>query len=150
MYAISWKRLLPVVLIVGLNQSAAAATIDQQVRAAIQNFPGVVSIYAKNLDTGLTYELRADTPVPTASTIKLPIMVELFAEAKEGRLDFSQKLQLTDQDKVSGSGVLTELSGGDSLPIRDLMHLMIVVSDNTATNLVLDKVSIAAVNKRMA
>jgi beta-lactamase class A len=110
----------------------------------------VVSIYAKNLDTGLTYELRADIPVPTASTIKLPIMVELFAEATEGRLDFSQKLQLTDQDKVSGSGVLTELSAGDSLPIRDLMHLMIVVSDNTATNLILDRIGGNAVNDRMA
>src|ERR1700729_2976429 len=150
MYAISWKRLLPVVLIVGLNVSAAAATVDQQVQAAIQNFPGVVSIYAKNLNTGLTYELRADAPVPTASTIKLPIMVELFAEAKEGRLDWNQKLQLTDQDKVSGSGVLTELSGGDSLPIRDLMHLMIVVSDNTATNLILDRIGGNAVNARMA
>jgi beta-lactamase class A len=150
MSAISWKRLLPVALIVALNVSAAAATIDQRVHAAIQNFPGTVSIYAKNLNTGLTYELRADTPVPTASTIKLPIMVELFAEAKEGRLDFSQKLQLTDQDKVSGSGVLTELSGGDSLPIRDLMHLMIVVSDNTATNLILDRIGGNAVNARMA
>jgi beta-lactamase class A len=150
MYSISWKRLLPVALIAALNVTAAAATIDQQVHAAIQNFPGVVSIYAKNLDTGLGYELRADTPVPTASTIKLPIMVELFAEAKDGRLDWNQKLQLTDQDKVSGSGVLTELSGGDSLPIRDLMHLMIVVSDNTATNLILDRIGVNAVNDRMA
>jgi beta-lactamase class A len=150
MYAISWKRLLPVALIAALNVSAAAATIDQRVHAAMQNFPGVVSIYAKNLDTGLSYELRADAPVPTASTIKLPIMVELFAEAKEGRLDWNQKLALTDQDKVSGSGVLTELSGGDSLPIRDLMHLMIVVSDNTATNLILDRIGGNAVNDRMA
>jgi beta-lactamase class A len=147
---ISRKSLLPLALFVALNVSAGAATIDQRVHAATQSFPGVVSIYAKNLDTGRTYELRADDPVPTASTIKLPIMVELFAEAKEGSLDFSQKLQLTDQDKVSGSGVLTELSGGDDLPIRDLMHLMIVVSDNTATNLILDRIGGNAVNARMA
>ena len=147
---ISRKSLLPLALFVALNVSAGAATIDQRVHAATQSFPGVVSICAKNLDTGRTYELRADDPVPTASTIKLPIMVELFAEAKEGSLDFSQKLQLTDQDKVSGSGVLTELSGGDDLPIRDLMHLMIVVSDNTATNLILDRIGGNAVNARMA
>jgi beta-lactamase class A len=72
MYSISWKRLLPVALIAALNVTAAAATIDQQVHAAIQNFPGVVSIYAKNLDTGLSYELRADTPVPTASNHQTP------------------------------------------------------------------------------
>jgi beta-lactamase class A len=127
-----------------------AAAIDQRIQAAIRGFPGSVSLYARNLDTGISYGLRADAPVPTASTIKLPIMVELFAEAEEGRLDWNQKLLLTDQDKVSGSGVLTELSSGDALPIRDLMHLMIVVSDNTATNLILDRIGGNAVNLRMA
>ncbi len=132
------------------SQPKSTVTIDHRVRTAIQGFPGTVSLYAKNLDTGASYELEADAPVPTASTIKLPIMVELFAEAEEGKLDWNQKLELTDQDKVSGSGVLTELSGGDLLPIRDLMHLMIVVSDNTATNLILDRIGGNAVNRRMA
>jgi beta-lactamase class A len=132
------------------NQTRSTVTIDQRVQSAIQGFPGSVSIYAKNLDTGTSYELRADAPVPTASTIKLPIMVELFAEAEEGKLDWNQKLELRDQDKVSGSGVLTEFSGGDAFPIRDLMHLMIVVSDNTATNLILDRIGGNAVNQRMA
>jgi beta-lactamase class A len=126
-----------------------AAAIDQRVQAAIRGFPGSVSLYARNLDTGASYGLRADAPVPTASTIKLPIMVELFAEAEEGRLDWNQKLLLTDQDKVSGSGVLTEFSSGDAFPMRDLMHLMIVVSDNTATNLILDRIGGNAVNARM-
>ena len=126
------------------------AAIEAAVEAAVRGFPGSVSLYATNLDTGVSYGLRADAPVPTASTIKLPIMVELFAEAEEGRLDWNQKLVLTDQDKVSGSGVLTELSPGDPLPIRDLMHLMIVVSDNTATNLILDRIGGNTVNVRMA
>jgi beta-lactamase class A len=132
------------------SQAKSTVTIDHRVQTAIQGFPGAVSLFAKNLDTGKSYELRADAPVPTASTIKLPIMVELFAEVEEGKLDGNQKLELTDQDKVSGSGVLTELSGGDLLPIRDLMHLMIVVSDNTATNLILDRIGGNAVNWRMA
>jgi beta-lactamase class A len=132
------------------QQADPAAAMDRRMQAALQGFPGSVSLYAKNLDTGVSYGLRADEPVPTASTIKLPIMVELFAQAKEGRLDWNQKLELTDQDKVSGSGILTELSGGNSLPIRDLMHLMIVVSDNTATNLILDRIGGNAVNVRMA
>jgi beta-lactamase class A len=127
-----------------------AAAIDHRIQAAIQGFPGNVSLYARNLDTGVSYGLREDAPVPTASTIKLAIMVELFAEAEEGMLDWNQKLLLTDQDKVSGSGVLTEFSSGDTLPIRDLMHLMIVVSDNTATNLILDRIGGNAINVRMA
>jgi beta-lactamase class A len=132
------------------KQAHGTAAIDRRVQAAIQGFPGSVSLYARNLDTGVSYELRADAPVPTASTIKLPIMVELFAQAEEGKLDWNQKLELKDQDKVSGTGVLTELSGGDALPIRDLMNLMIVVSDNTATNLILDRIGGNAVNSRMA
>jgi beta-lactamase class A len=132
------------------SQPKSTVTIDHRVQTAIQGFPGAVSLYAKNLDTGASYALRADDPVPTASTIKLPIMVELFAEAEEGKLDWNQKLELIDQDKVSGTGVLTELSGGDLLSIRDLMHLMIVVSDNTATNLILDRIGGNAVNQRMA
>ncbi len=63
------------------QQPKGAVTIDQRVRAAIQGFRGNVSLYAKNLDTGQSYGLQPDDPVPTASTIKLPIMVELFAQA---------------------------------------------------------------------
>jgi beta-lactamase class A len=135
---------------VAAARANSTVTIDHRIQTAIQGFPGSVSLFAKNLGTGKSYELRADAPVPTASTIKLPIMVELFAEAEERKLDWNQKLELTDQDKVSGSGVLTEFSGGDLLPIRDLMHLMIVVSDNTATNLILDRIGGNAVNQRMA
>jgi beta-lactamase class A len=132
------------------QQPKGAVTPDVRIRTAIQGFPGNVGLYAKNLDTGQSYGLRPDDPVPTASTIKLPIMVELFAQAAEKKLDWNQKLELTDHDKVSGSGVLTEFSGGDAFPIRDLMHLMIVVSDNTATNLILDRIGGNAVNQRMA
>jgi beta-lactamase class A len=148
------RFLVTSMLVLAFTPRPAAAestvTIDSRIKTALQGFPGTVRLFAKNLDTGKSYELQADAPVPTASTIKLPIMVELFAEAEEGKLDWNQKLELTDQDKVSGSGVLTELSGGDLLPIRDLMHLMIVVSDNTATNLILDRIGGNAVNQRMA
>ncbi|HTZ57310.1 MAG TPA: serine hydrolase [Acidobacteriaceae bacterium] len=146
-------------LVLGLQAGAIAQTksnvtegsvaLDHQIQEAIKGFPGQVSLYAKNLDTGASYSLRADDPVPTASTIKVPIMVELFAEAQERKLDWNQKLELTDEDKVSGSGILTEFSGGDLFPIRDLMHVMIVVSDNTATNMILGRIGGDAVNHRM-
>jgi beta-lactamase class A len=142
---------LAVLILLTSTLSASNKTeTDLRIQQARQGFAGTVSVYAMNLDTGNSYSLRGEAPVPTASTIKLPIMVELFAEAQEGKLDWSQKLTLTDNDKVSGSGVLTEFSGGDTFPIRDLMHLMIVVSDNTATNLLLDRIGGNAVNARMA
>jgi beta-lactamase class A len=126
-----------------------AATLDQQVQAKLQGFPANVSLFAKNLDSGEAYGLRGDDPVRTASTIKLALMVECFAEVAEGRAHWSDTLLLRDEDKVSGSGIIREFSGGLRLPIVDLLHVMIVVSDNTATNLLIDRFTADAVNTRM-
>lgn len=130
--------------------NTASTALDKIVQAKIQGFAGRVSIYAKNLDSGATYTLRADEPVRTASTIKLPIMVECFAESAEGKLNLSESLTLTQGEKVSGSGILQDLSDGDRLPIRDMIDLMIVLSDNTATNLILNRIGGNAVNASMA
>ncbi len=131
------------------GQAQTSARADALVRAQAANFEGSVSLFAKNLDTGLTYQLLGDEPVRTASTIKLAVMVECFFEVSEGKLDWKQPITVTADEKVSGSGILTELSDGVQLPIRDLMHLMIVLSDNTATNLVLNRITGNAVNDRM-
>ena len=120
------------------------------ITAKVHGFNGVVSLYAKNLQTGKVYNLRGDDSVRTASTIKLAIMVECFAEAGEGKLNLSEPIAITEDEKVSGSGILQELSAGDRLPIRDVVDLMIVLSDNTATNLILNRISGNAVNARMS
>jgi len=124
--------------------------VDQQVRAKIQGFAGKVSLYAKNLNTGVSYGVSAQEPVRTASTIKLAIMVECFFEAAEGKLKWTDPLRVTADEKVSGSGIVQDLSDGDELPIRDMVDLMIVLSDNTATNLILNRIGGNAVNARMA
>src|SRR5437763_1897867 len=86
-----------------------------------------------------------------ASLIKLAVMVEAYLQADEGKLRLTDKVTLHQADKVPGTGLLTyHFSEGASLPLRDAVRLMIAFSDNTATNLVLDKVGIANVNKRMA
>ncbi|MBV9767246.1 MAG: serine hydrolase [Acidobacteriaceae bacterium] len=127
----------------------AVSKLDERVKTKLQGFPGKVSLYAKNLDTGLSYGIDAEAPVRTASTIKLAIMIECFAEVAEGKLKWSEPLKVTEDEKVSGSGVVQDLSDGDELPIRDLMDLMIVLSDNTATNLILNHIGGNAVNARM-
>ena len=124
--------------------------LDAKIKAKIGGFSGHVSLYAKNLYTGATYSLDGDEPVRTASTIKLPIMIECFAEAAEGKLDLAEGIKLTADEKVSGSGILQDLSSGREYPMRDLIMLMITLSDNTATNLLLGRISGNAVNARMA
>jgi beta-lactamase class A len=129
--------------------SAQTLTLDERVRAETGAFKGKVYIYAKNLDTGATYELNGDDRVKTASTIKIPVMVEAFARVAEGRAQWTDELVLTDKKKAGGSGILFEFHDGLKLTLRDAVHLMIVVSDNTATNLVLDQLSTDGVNARM-
>ena len=131
-------------------QTRDNSALDQQIRRKINGFQGKVTLYAVNLDTGASYGISPNDPVRTASTIKLPIMVECFFEAEQGKLNWTEPLKVTANEKVSGTGVVQELSDGDELPIRDLMDLMIVVSDNTATNLILNRVPGNAVNSRMA
>jgi beta-lactamase class A len=127
----------------------SAQTLDQRVNAAVEGFQGSVSLFAKNIDTGETFALRSDERVPTASTIKLAIMATVFDVIQHKKARWTDKLTLHDSDKVDGTGVIRELSNGVQLPIRDLVHLMIVVSDNTATNLLLDKFTADAVNAEM-
>jgi beta-lactamase class A len=111
---------------------------------------GSVAIAVKHLTTGESYYLHADEPMPTASLIKLPVMVELYQQVAEGKVKLSDPVTLRQEDKVQGSGILTEhFSDGATFPLRDAVRLMIVFSDNTATNLVLDKIGIAATAQRM-
>ncbi len=125
---------------------AQAADLAERVRARIAKFEGTVSLYAKNLDTGAAFGLREDERVRTASTIKLPVMAAVFAAVESGGVKWTDESVLRDSGKVEGSGVLREFSDGTRVRLRDLVHLMIVVSDNTATNLVLDRVPPSAVN----
>jgi beta-lactamase class A len=111
---------------------------------------GKVAVAVKNLETGESYYLNADEEMPTASLIKVAVLMEAYQQADEGKLKLTDPVTLRDADKVPGSGVLTDhFSDGATFPLRDAVHLMIVFSDNTATNLVLDKVGLVAVNKRM-
>lgn len=127
----------------------SAPPLPATVHAHLKVAPGEVWFCARNLRTGKTLEWRADERVRTASTIKLPIMAAVYSEVAAGRLKWDQPVTLRAEDKVSGSGVLTEFSPGTILALRDLVHLMIVVSDNTATNLVLDRLTADRVNERL-
>ena len=125
---------------------STAPTLDDKIQNAIKDFSGHVWIYAKNLDTGKDYALRADEQVRTASTIKLAIMAETFHQVAQGKLHWTDEIVLTKQNKQGGSGVLSEFSDGTKIDLQTALHLMVVVSDNTATNLVLDKVGTDNVN----
>ncbi|MBT9259161.1 MAG: class A beta-lactamase-related serine hydrolase [Clostridiales bacterium] len=96
------------------------------------------------------FERRAHEPFTAASVIKVPIMVAAFEAAARGRLRLSQKILLRKEDQVLGSGVLHSLETGRPYSLYDLITLMIIVSDNTATNLVIREVGTSFIQEVMA
>lgn len=130
-------------------QTGTDSTLDKRVRSEVALFKGKVSLFAKSLDTGAVYNLNGDEPVPTASTIKVAVMVEAFTRVAEGKAKWTDELVLTKAKKVGGAGILQEFGDGLRLTLRDGVTLMMTLSDNTATNLVIDALTADAVNARM-
>ena len=143
------KSVLFLLLILVPTVVQAQSSLDEQVKSLVTSFKGKVSLYAKNLDTGETYALNADERVRTASTIKIAVMIEAYARVAEGKIKWTDELILSKEKKVGGSGILNELSDNLRLTFRDAVNLMMILSDNAATNLVLDVLTTDAVNARM-
>ncbi len=143
-------------LFVGLPSSLAKEsgeskkTLEQVLAPAIKAHRGDVAIAVKHLQTGDLYEHDAENPMPTASLIKFPVMIAAYDAVEKGKLSLDEMIDLKKDDKVPGSGVLTaHFSPGARISLRDAIHLMIVYSDNTATNLVLDKLGLATTSEYM-
>ena len=114
--------------------------VEQLLQILAQRARGGFGVAARNLQTGEEVTWQADRAMPTASTFKFPVLVELFAQAEAGMLDLDERVPLLAADQVGGSGVLRDLLPGLQPTLRDLAMLMIVVSDNSATNMLLDRI----------
>lgn len=112
----------------------------------LRAMPGDVSFYYKNLVTGETRAHQADLPLIAASVIKLPMMVEAFRQFEAGDLSPDLPVTVHAADKVPSCGVLTYLHDGLTVSAFDLVTLSIIVSDNTATNLLMDLLGMDRVN----
>jgi beta-lactamase class A len=120
--------------------------LDRQLLSIAQAHHGRVALYAHNLKTGQTASLDPDLPVKTASVIKLGILLDAAEQVRAGHASLSEKLTLTHENQVPGSGVIGQLTAPLSLTLGDTLHLMVVLSDNTATNLAIDRLGLAHIN----
>ncbi|MDP9245692.1 MAG: class A beta-lactamase-related serine hydrolase, partial [Chloroflexota bacterium] len=109
-------------------------TIAAEVERLADATGGIVGVAATQLATGRHIGYREDELFPTASVIKLPLLVTLYEDAIAGRIDLSERSTYRDDTKVAGSGVLQYLDEGLNPTLRDLSVLMMSVSDNTATD----------------
>lgn len=124
--------------------------LAELLKPVIMAHEGTVAVSIKHLSLGATFTHRADEPMSTASLIKFPVMIAAYQLAADGKIDLTTPIELKAGDKVPGSGILTQhFSPGMKLSIRDAIRLMIVYSDNTATNLVVDQIGLPATTELM-
>jgi len=121
-----------------------------ELEAIARRFEGQLGMCAVRLDDATArLDVKSDELFPAASVLTIAIALELYCQIEEGALSLGERVALKSSDKVTGPGVLAALNDGLTPTLQDLVHLAIVVSDNTAANMLLDKVGIAAVNARL-
>ncbi|MGA8742530.1 MAG: serine hydrolase [Terracidiphilus sp.] len=130
------------------SQSAAGedTQLDRQIKTIAAAHHGRVAIYAHNLRTGQTASLLPDEPVQTASVIKMGILLDAAEQIRAGKATLDERIVLTKPNQVAGSGVLGELTPPIAFTLGDVLTLMVVLSDNTATNLAIDRLGLAHIN----
>jgi beta-lactamase class A len=128
---------------------ADTAGLRRSIEQITRGYEGVVGVSVRNLVTDESLSIRGGETFPTASLIKVAVLVALLDEVEKGRIALDDPLTMIARDQVGGSGVLQHLHGGLQLTVEDAARLMIVISDNTATNLLLDKVPMRTVWAKM-
>ena len=112
----------------------------------IEALPGHIGVYLLNTATGEEYAHQADDPIEAASVIKLTVMAEAFRQFEAGLLDPSEAVSIRPSDKLPSCGALSYMHDGLSVTLLDLVTLMIILSDNTATNLLIDRLGMDNIN----
>ena len=125
------------------------ANLQRQLSRAANATPGAVGIAVEDLATGMTSGVNAGASLPAASTIKIPVMVEVFRQMQNGDIDLNTKVHLLARDRDWGSGDLCDARLGTARSVNQLLWLMITESDNTATNMLIRKIGRRHVNQTM-
>ena len=121
-----------------------------QIERLLAREDGVVGVAVEHLESGLGLAVNGDVPFPMASTFKVPILLELLYQVKEGRISLDDEISLQPSDQHVGSGLLAKLEApGVELSVLNMAHLMMMISDNSATDILLEKVGAANINARL-
>ena len=118
-----------------------------QLQEKIHHAPAEVGLALRGVDFDLQVNINGDMVFRSASIIKVPLLAGLFWMSERGLLDWNEKLSLRDDDRTPGSGILRELHTGLEPTLHDLAVLMVVLSDNTATNMLIDRVGVEPIQE---
>ena len=123
--------------------------LQEQIAAIAQQVDGVLGVYVKDLASGAEVAHNAEMVFPMASVVKVPILYELYRQAESGSVDLGKRTLFAAHHLVPGSGILQDLDFGIAPTLKDLATLMIIVSDNAATDLVIEQIGLAQVETAM-
>ncbi len=124
--------------------------LKSQIEEATQNMRGVAGISLKHLESGEALSINDDIYFPMASVFKIPILIEVMAQVEEGKLSLEEEVEIKKSDQHLGSGMISDYDvPGIKLSIRNLINLMMIISDNSATDILLNRVGIENINKRL-
>ena len=126
------------------------AALAPKLRGLASHMPGIVAVSVADLSGDHVIAINGDVNLPAASTIKVPVMVEVFRQIAQGRFTESTTIALTDGDRDCGYGSLCDAHWGTRYSVSTLLSLMIERSDNTAANMLIRKVGRQNVNATMA
>jgi beta-lactamase class A len=115
----------------------------------VVHFPASTAVEVMDLSTGYHIGYNAAAAMPAASTIKVPVMVEVFRQLEDGRFDLDHRVTLLASDKDYGSGDLCDAPVGSTYAVDELLNKMIDISDNTATNMLIRLVGLRSINRSM-
>jgi beta-lactamase class A len=121
--------------------------LQSRIELLCEAFPGVAGVAARHLSTGEVVRVNDAVSFPTASMIKICILFELVRQCAKGQAQFGERMTLREADRTRGSGLLVDFDEGASLTLKDLAVLMMSISDNTATNMLIDRLGIHAINQ---
>ena len=113
----------------------AVASLHDTLSAIVERGPATLGVAVRHIERDERLGFDADAPYPAASVFKVPVLVEAFRQIGQGAFALTDRWELTEEDKSTGSGVLTRLLPGLRPAVRDLLTLMIIISDNTATDM---------------
>lgn len=131
------------------NMHSSPDQLKKEIASIIDRFPGTVGLYMHDMNTHQIIEINADEYFPMASTFKIPVLIQLYRDRDAGLLSLNEKITLTPDAKVLGSGLLKNFLPGASLTLNDLALMMITISDNTATDLIIDKITLKRINQML-
>jgi beta-lactamase class A len=135
--------------LVALSERAPRNRLAWQLERLVEEAPGRVAIAIADLRTGYALSINGDVSVPAASTIKIPIMVEVMRQATLHRFSLQRTVTLTDADRDCGYGSLCDAPSGSAYTVRELLWRMITRSDNTAANMLIRLVGRGNINQTM-